>query len=206
MAEMVLTPPLRADGREPNFLQKFGHAFVHGDIFTKLSLFVWGLGYIGHSQLIKALLVTLVQGLGLYFLGTSGIPALKKFGTLGTVQMEMQFNPLTLKNEVNNYDNSFAILLLSVIALVVIVTLIAAAMLVVQSNYALQAQKAAGKKPNNFRHVPERKVLRYLAHPSGAGCGGVHHHPAVHFDRCCLYQLRSAAYASRRPVHMGGAG
>jgi len=151
VAEMVLTPPLRADGREPNFLQKFGHAFVHGDIFTKLSLFVWGLGYIGHSQLIKALLVTLVQGLGLYFLGTSGIPALKKFGTLGTVQMEMQFNPLTLKNEVNNYDNSFAILLLSVIALVVIVTLIAAAMLVVQSNYALQAQKAAGKKPNNFR-------------------------------------------------------
>lgn len=109
MAEMVLTPPLRADGREPNFLQKFGHAFVHGDIFTKLSLFVWGLGYIGHGQLIKALLVTLVQGLGLYFLGTSGIPALKKFGTLGTVQMEMQFNPLTLKNEVNNYDNSFAI-------------------------------------------------------------------------------------------------
>ena len=61
--------------------------------------------------------------------------------------MEMQFNPLTLKNEVNNYDNSFAILLLSVIALVVIVTLIAAAMLVVQSNYALQAQKAAGKSP-----------------------------------------------------------
>ena len=91
MAEMVLTPPLRADGREPNFLQKFGHAFVHGDIFTKLSLFVWGLGYIGHGQLIKALLVTLVQGLGLYFLGTSGIPALKKFGTLGTVQLEMQF-------------------------------------------------------------------------------------------------------------------
>lgn len=210
MAEMVLTPPLRADGREPNFLQKFGHAFVHGDIFTKLSLFVWGLGYIGHGQLIKALLVTLVQGLGLYFLGTSGIPALKKFGTLGTVQMEMQFNPLTLKNEVNNYDNSFAILLLSVIALVVIVTLIAAAMLVVQSNYALQAQKAAGQKaqqfPAGYHLVPERKVLRYPAHPSGAGCGGVHHHPAVHFDRCCLYQLRSAAYASRRPVHMGGAG
>ena len=61
MAEMVLTPPLRADGREPNFLQKFGHAFVHGDIFTKLSLVVWGLGYIGHGQLIKALLVELVQ-------------------------------------------------------------------------------------------------------------------------------------------------
>ena len=98
-------------------------AWVHGDIFTKLSFLIWGLGYIGHGQLIKALLVTVVQGLGLYFLGTSGVPALKKFGTLGTVQMEMQFNPLTLKNEVNDYDNSFAILLLSVIAMLVIVSL-----------------------------------------------------------------------------------
>ena len=150
MAEMVLAPS-RGDGKEENFIQKFSRAFVRGDAFTKLSLLVWGLGYIGHGQLIKALLVTLVQGLGLYFLGTSGIPALKKFGTLGTVQMEMQFNPVTLKNEVNNYDNSFAILLLSVIALVVIVSLVVATMMVVQSNYLLQQQKAAGKKPNSFR-------------------------------------------------------
>ena len=150
MAEMVLAPS-RGDGKEANFIQKFGRAFVRGDAFTKLSLLVWGLGYIGHGQLIKALLVTLVQGLGLYFLGTSGIPALKKFSTLGTVQMEMQFNPVTLKNEVNNYDNSFAILLLSVIALVVIVSLVVATMMVVQSNYLLQQQKAAGKKPNSFR-------------------------------------------------------
>ena len=89
MAEMVLQQPLRADGKEPNFLQRFGHGFVHGDIFTKLSLFIWGLGYIGHGQLIKAVLVTLVQALGLYYLGVAGIPNLMKFGTLGTVQMEM---------------------------------------------------------------------------------------------------------------------
>ena len=150
MAEMVLTPS-QSEGKEANFIQKFGRAFIHGDVFTKLSLVVWGFGYIGHGQLIKALLVTLVQGPGLYFLGTSGIPALKKFGTLGTVQMEMQFNPITLKNEVNNYDNSFAILLLSVIALVVIASLVVATMMVVQSNYQLQLQKAAGKRPNTFR-------------------------------------------------------
>ena len=85
---MVLTPPLRADGREPNFLQ-FGHALFTEIFLQSCPSFVWGLGYIGHGQLIRALLVTLVQGLGLYFLGASGIPALKKFGTLGTVQMEM---------------------------------------------------------------------------------------------------------------------
>ena len=83
MAEMTLTAPLRTDGREPGFLQRFGHAFVHGDVFTKLSFFVWGLGYIGHGQLIKAVLVTLVQGLGLYYLGVAGIPNLMKFGTPG---------------------------------------------------------------------------------------------------------------------------
>ena len=121
-------------------------AWGEGYAATKLSFPIWGLGYIGHGQLIKALLVTVVQGLGLYFLGTSGVPALKKFGTLGTVQMEMKFNPLTLKNEVNDYDNSFAILLLSVIAMVVIVSLIAAAMMVVISNFELQQQRAAGKK------------------------------------------------------------
>ena len=56
---------LHTEPKEPNFLQKFGHDFVHGDIFTKLSFFVWGLGYIGHGQLMKALLVTFVQGFAL---------------------------------------------------------------------------------------------------------------------------------------------
>ena len=147
---MAFEAPLRTDGKEPNFLQKFGHALVHGDIFTKLSFLIWGLGYIGHGQLIKAVLVTLVQGLGLYYLGVAGIPNLMKFGTLGTVQMEMVFNPATMKNEVNNYDNSFAILLLSVIALVVIVALLASAMAVVTSNYQLQRIRQAGKKTNSF--------------------------------------------------------
>lgn len=147
---MVLQQPLRADGKEPNFLQKFGYGFVHGDIFTKLSFLIWGLGYIGHGQLIKAILVTLVQGLGLYYLGVAGIPNLMKFGTLGTVQMEMVFNPVTFKNEVNDYDNSFAILLLSIIAMVVIVAMLAAAMAVVASNYHLQMIRKAGGKTNSF--------------------------------------------------------
>ena len=150
MAEMVLQQPLRADGKEPNFLQKFGYGFVHGDIFTKLSFLIWGLGYVGHGQLIKAILVTLVQGLGLYYLGVAGIPNLMKFGTLGTVQMEMVFNPVTFKNEVNDYDNSFAILLLSIIAMVVIVAMMAAAMAVVASNYHLQMIRKAGGKTNSF--------------------------------------------------------
>ena len=135
---------------EKNFLQTFGEAFAKGDIFTKVSFLVWGLGYIGHGQLMKALLVTLVEGLGLYFLAFYGAPNLAKFGTLGTVKMEMVFDVTTMKNVVNNYDNSFEILLMSMISFVVIAALIAAAMMVVTSNYQLQKIRAAGKKTNNF--------------------------------------------------------
>ena len=135
---------------EKNFFQTFGKAFVKGDIFTKVSFLVWGLGYIGHGQLMKALLVTLVEGLGLYFLAFFGAPNLAKFGTLGTVKMEMVFDVATMKNVVNNYDNSFEILLMSMISFVVIAALVAAAMMVVSSNYQLQLIRAAGKKTNNF--------------------------------------------------------
>ena len=135
---------------EKNFFQTFGKAFVKGDIFTKVSFLVWGLGYIGHGQLMKALLVTLVEGLGLYFLAFFGAPNLAKFGTLGTVKMEMVFDVATMKNVVNNYDNSFEILLMSMISFVVIAALVAAAMMVVSSNYQLQLIRAAGKKTNNL--------------------------------------------------------
>ena len=93
MAEMVLTPS-QSEGKEANFIQKFGRAFIHGDVFTKLSLVVWGFGYIGHGQLIKALLVTLVQGPGLYFLGTSGIPALKSSARWALCRWKCSLTPL----------------------------------------------------------------------------------------------------------------
>ena len=141
---------LHTEPKEPNFLQKFGHDFVHGDIFTKLSFFVWGLGYIGHGQLMKALLVTFVQGFALYFLAFFGVPNMAKFGTLGTVKMEMVFDVATMKNVVNDYDNSFEILLMSMISFIVIAALIAATMMVVSSNYQLQKIREAGKKTNNF--------------------------------------------------------
>ena len=141
---------VRLDSGEKGFFGSFAEAFVKGDIFTKLSFVIWGLGYIGHGQLMKALLVTFVQGLGLYFLATSGIQSLMKFGTLGTVKMESTFDFATMKNVVNNYDNSFSILLLSVVSIIVIVAMVAAGMMVVASNYELQKIRAQGKKTNTF--------------------------------------------------------
>lgn len=128
---------------EKNFFQTFGEAFVKGDIFTKVSLLVWGLGYIGHGQLMKALLVTLVEGLGLYFLAFTVRRILLNSArwALSNGDGVRRYDD---ENVVNNYDNSFEILLMSMISFVVIAALIAAAMMVVTSNYQLQksAQRA----------------------------------------------------------------
>lgn len=137
--------------KEKNFVQNFGEAFAKGDIFTKLSLLVWGLGFLCHGQIIKAVLVTAVEALGIYFLAFTGIPNLAKIGTLGTVQMEMVFNPMTMKNEVNNYDNSFSILLMSVVAIFVIVAMLYAALSAVNAGYEIQKVVAGGKKANTFK-------------------------------------------------------
>ncbi len=136
-----------------NYFGKFREAFVHGDIFTKLSFFVWGLGYIGHGQLMKALIVTAVQALGLGFVAMVGAPNLAKFASLGTVKMEMVFDPVTMRNVVNNYDNSFAILLFSIIAIVILLTLLAGSAGVVVSNYRLELIRQTGK-----RSIPSARI------------------------------------------------
>ena len=64
--------------------------------------------------------------------------------------MESTFDFATMKNVVNNYDNSFSILLLSVVSIIVIVAMVAAGMMVVASNYDLQKIRAQGKKTNTF--------------------------------------------------------
>ena len=67
---------------------------------------------------------------------------------------------MTLKNEVNNYDNSFAILLLSVIAMVIIVSLVVATMMVVQSNYLLQQQRLPVKSPTASVRTSTATLMR----------------------------------------------
>lgn len=153
MAAAVAAAPaknLTQKAKEKNIFQLFGEAFVKGDIFTKLSFPVWGLGFLARGQRMKALLVTFVEAFGLYFIAVVGAPNLAKFGTLGTVQMEMVFDMVSMKNVVNDYDNSFSILLLSVISLFIIAAMLFASMGVVCASYDIEKRAKAGKKPNNF--------------------------------------------------------
>lgn len=131
-------------------IKNFGNALIHGDIFVKLTVLWWGLGYARRKQFVKALLMTILEAIVIAFTLKISMEYVPKFLTLGTVKAEKVFNLKTMKNEWNDYDNSFMILLMSLFSFIVwiigLFTLISA----VEGSYRLQLKEAAGEHINCF--------------------------------------------------------
>lgn len=134
-----------------NYFKEFGTAVAKGDIWVKLSMLIMGAGYIARKQIINGLIMIALEAVFIITCVFYAAPNLAKFGTLGTVQFEQVFDPLTLTSKVNDYDNSFLILLNSIIALFIIVSFIFVYIGNIKAVYRLQKQKEAGKHINNFR-------------------------------------------------------
>ncbi len=133
------------------FFKEFGEAVVKGDAAVKASLLVAGAGYWRRKQIVKGFLVTLLEiGIILYTV-LIGIPYIGQLNTLGTVERAMVYNPETMKNEVNDYDNSLLILLFGVISLIFLIVAILLWMANVRSTYRLQKLAEAGKHINTFK-------------------------------------------------------
>lgn len=134
-----------------NYFKDFGVAFAKGDIWVKLSAVIMGAGYFARKQIINGILITLVQVGFIVLTMMFSTPALAKFSTLGTVQLEQTFDPLTLQQTTNNYDNSFTILLSSVISLFTILVFILIYIHNIKAVYGLQKKKEAGEHINTFK-------------------------------------------------------
>lgn len=134
-----------------NYFKNFGVAVVKGDIWVKLSLIIMGAGYIARGQIINGLIMTALEVVFGIMCAFYALPNLAKFGTLGTVQFEQVFDPLTLTSTVNDYDNSFLILLNSIIALFLILIFIIVYIQNMKVVYSLQEKKQAGQHINTFR-------------------------------------------------------
>lgn len=132
-------------------LGELGKAIGKGDLFVKLSMLIMGAGYIRRKQYIKGLIVTLFQVATLFYIGVIGAPYLAKISTLGTVQREMVFNIKTMKNEVNDYDHSFKILLFGIITVLVILAFIALYCWNLVKVYQLQLMAEQGLHINSFK-------------------------------------------------------
>lgn len=134
-----------------NYFKNFGFAFVRGDVWIKLSAVLMGVGYFARKQVINGIIMFLVEALFVVLCVGYAAPNLAKFGTLGTVQFEQVFDPLTMTSTVNDYDNSFLILLNSIIALFLIGVFILFWIANMKAVYRLQVQKENGEHINTFK-------------------------------------------------------
>lgn len=134
-----------------NYFKNFGVAVANGDIWVKLSLVFMGAGYLARKQIVNGLIMLALEVVFGIMCVFYAIPNLADFGTLGTVQFEQVFDPLTLTSTVNDYDNSFLILLNSIISLFLIVTFILVYIHNIKVVYRLQKQAESGKHINTFR-------------------------------------------------------
>ncbi|MCD7725759.1 MAG: sugar ABC transporter permease [Clostridiales bacterium] len=134
-----------------NYFKNLGIAFAKGDVWVKLSSVVMGAGYFARKQIVNGVIMLLVEILFIVMCIGYAAPNLAKFGTLGTVQFEQVFDPLTMTSTVNDYDNSFLILLNSMISLFLILVFILFWIANMKTVYRLQLKKENGQHINNFR-------------------------------------------------------
>ena len=153
------------------FFSNFGTAVAKGDWAVKLSLVWLGAGYARRRQYMKALIMTALEIGMVAFTILFAAQYIPKISTLGTVQAESVFNPVTMKSEWNDYDNSFMILLFSLFSIVVWFAFIVIWMRNVVNVYRLQLQAEQGKHINNFvedlrTYLDEKFHITLLALPT----------------------------------------
>lgn len=134
-----------------SFFSSFGTAVAKGDIFVKLSLLLWGLGYARRKQYAKAVIMTALEIAIILFTIFFAMDYVPKFGSLGTIKAEQIFNPQTMKSEFNDYDHSFMILLFSLFSFVVWFAAIIVWMKSTMAVYKLQVLEEQGEHINTLK-------------------------------------------------------
>ena len=127
------------------------NALRHGDLLTRLSAVLMGIGIIGHGQLVKGLLVLLLEATFVYYMINSGFSTLALLPSLGDREAEKVWNETKQVYEYTLGDNSQVILLENVITLFVIAGFIVLWIIQMRHSYRLQFMKEDGG------HVPSLK-------------------------------------------------
>lgn len=127
-----------------NGFKEIGVTFAEGDIKTKLSYLIFGLGPILRGQILIGVALLLCEVLFFYFMAGFGWQYLSKFSTLGTVATKK------VGRKTVYGDNSFLILLFGVLCIFAIIAFIAIWYINVKENRKEELLLKAGKKlPSN---------------------------------------------------------
>ena len=127
------------------------NALKYGDLTTRLSTLIMGLGIITHKQIAKGILVLLCEIAFIFYMIGTGFHSLAMLPSLGDRESEKVWNEAKQIYEYTIGDNSQQILLAGVITLFVIAAIILLWVLQMRHSYVLQ------KKIENNEHVPTAK-------------------------------------------------
>ena len=120
--------------------KEIGLTFKEGDWKTKVSFLIMGFGPIMRKQLLRGIALLLIEVLFIYYMVSFGWGYLKDIGTLGTVARVMNDNGTYSYN-----DNSFFILMYSILSIMIIVAFIFIWRVNVRVNRNEEKLIAAGK-------------------------------------------------------------
>lgn len=120
--------------------------FVKGDWKTKISYVVMGFGNMARGQILRGLLFLLFEGVFIFYMIVAGANWIGQMGYLGTYGPELSvYNPKTDKTLIFRHDNSFKILLYSVLTIFFIIAFIYTWRLNIKQNKIAQEIIATGK-------------------------------------------------------------
>ena len=126
-------------------------AIKNGDLLTRLSMIVMGLGIAVRGQLVKGLLILILEIAFIVYMAGTGIHRLAMLPSLGTVEQGEVWNEAKQVYEYTAGDNSQLILLEGVITCFVIAGIVALWVLQLRHAYRLQLKKENGE------HIPTLK-------------------------------------------------
>ena len=128
----------------------FTNAVKKGDIFTRLSILVMGLGNLVRGQIVKGLSFLVIETAYIVFMIMIGGKCLVDLFHLGGQQQIEVWNEAKQVYEYTQGDNSLLMLLFGVATLFITISFVMFWRASVKSSYKAQCMKAAGRKPDSF--------------------------------------------------------
>lgn len=119
--------------------------FKNGDYKTRVSFFIMGFGSIARKQILRGVIFLLFEIIFIVYMIVWGGGFLAKFGTLGTEGPETIYNPVLDVDVPVYHDNSFKILLYSVLTIFFMVAFVYTWRLNIKQNKISQEILATGK-------------------------------------------------------------
>jgi len=125
------------------------NAIVHGDATTKLSMLIMGIGLMAHKQVVKGVIVLILEVAYIFFMIRTGAHQISMLPSLGTAEREK-----IVENGLVRYtqgDNSLLILLYGIASLLITLALVVLWILQMKQSYKCQVLMENGKHVPNFR-------------------------------------------------------